>query len=679
MIKPKKVTSNRLFAIILVFINLILASSAYAFNDDDKELSKLLSQIEQHDSQGNTIKTIELNAKLFELAKEKNYLWFQIKSLNIRANYFINDNKFSNGFDAIEQSIALAHKLKSDSILAYLYIFKSKILLKIDNVDGAIFYLLKAKKIIDKLKDNNSLALYYNSLANLYFNQNEFNKAINTYRAAAESYYAIDDYYYYRGSIDNIGLCYRYLNNFDSAQFYFKQSISIAKKNHSKNGEVNSLINLSKNYFCKKQFKQAVEIGNIVSGEILKHHLSKYFLFENTISVAKIYLSINDLAKFDSTLIALDWVMKSIPTSLNERLLYYELLKDKFKNSDNKEAYIKAFENYILVKDSINNFKSLKLENGINDKFEIANKIDNYSELLQDLKIKEMENKWIIIFSLVFLVVVIILIYLFYRAKININQLKKLQEEVNKQNKELSIFNKQKDYILATVAHDLRGPVGNITTITGVMGINDDLSEENKNLIALIDQSAELSLNIINDLADAIDIERKTELLKQDKIILNELVESAVKMQQNTLQKKKISIVTKFNEILEIKGDKSLIIRVLYNLISNAIKFSNINTQITIETSNFDENNVLIKVIDQGIGIESNKFNTIFDAFTIDSRRGTANEKSIGLGLSICKKIVELHHGKIWVESTPHVGSTFFIILPINYLNQILKKIPFEI
>ena len=495
MIKHKNNLPKYYFIIVLIFAN-ILANPIYAINDNE-ELNNLLSQVDHYESEGNSNKAIETNAKLLEVAKEQNELDFQIKALNKMAHRYIDANKFLSGFDAIEQSIALAHKLKSDSILEYLFIYKSKVLLKIDNVDGAIFYLLKAKKIIDKQKDNNALAFYYNSLANLYFNQKEFDKAIDTYRSAAKCYYAINNYYYYRGSIDNIGICYRNLNDFDSAEFYFNQAISIAQNKHSKIGEVNSLINLSKNYFFKKQFKQAIDIGNIVSGEILKNNLSKYFLFENTISIANIYSTINDLAKFDSTLIALNWVMKSIPTSINERLLYYELLKNNYKKSNQKEAYITAFENYILIKDSISNLKLLKLENGINDKFEIANKIDNYSELLQDLKIKEMENKWIIIFSIVFLIVVIILVYLFYKAKININQLKKLQEEVNKQNKELSLFNKQKDYILATVAHDLRGPVGNIKTITGVISMDDELNEENQNLVQLINQSADLSLNII--------------------------------------------------------------------------------------------------------------------------------------------------------------------------------------
>ncbi len=680
MIKREKILPKCAIALAFVLVNLILANSVYAINDDDDiELSKLLGQVEYYESIGNRDKANEINTKLIELAKEKNNLDYQITALNKKAHYYVDNNKFLTGFDAIEQSIALAHKLKVDSILEYLYIYKSKVLLKIDNVDGAINYLIKAKKIIDKQNDDNALAFYYNSLGNLYYNQKEYDKAITTYIAAGKSYYSINNNYYYRGSIDNIGICYRNLGNYDSAQFYFKEAISIAQKYQSKNGEVNSLLNLSKNYFYKKQFKEAIEIGNSVNSEILKNNLSNTFLFENIIGLANIYLAKNDLPKFDSTLAELKRVMNSIPTSLNERLLYFELLKNKYKNSTKREEYIKAFENYNLIKDSIDNFKLLKLENGINDKFEIANKIENYSELLQDLKVKEMENKWIIMFSLVFFIVLIILVYLFYKAKTNIKQLKKLQEEINKQNKELSIFNKQKDYILATVAHDLRGPVGNIKTITGVISMDEELNEENQNLVKLINQSADLSLNIINDLADAINVDRKTELLKQDKIVLSEVIGTAITMQKDSLEKKKIKVKTEYFDALEIKGDKSLIIRVLYNIISNAVKFSNLNSEITVETSLYDENNVLVKVMDQGIGIDADKLFTIFEPFTSESRRGTAGEKSIGLGLSICKKIVELHHGKIWVESKPNDGSEFFIILPVNYLNKILKNIPFDL
>ncbi|MFA9214261.1 MAG: ATP-binding protein [Candidatus Methylacidiphilales bacterium] len=669
----------KFFRILLLILALNSAGLSHQlFAQSNSELNDLIEEIEIFESMGDDLKAAKTINVLLQKATEANNGYFKIMALNKKTYHAIDRNKLKEAFDLNEISIATAHQHKLDSNLLKLFIIKSKILLKIDNIDGALIYLLKAKKVLDKYPNLIESSYYYSSFAYFYYTLKDYRKAMEYFKLSSNQYMAMNDYYYYRGSLDNIGLCYRNLNKYDSAEIYFNQAINIAVKHHSKVGEVNALINLSQNYFLKNDTKNAIFIANNAKNEIINHRLSNAYLVDNSLNLIKYYFSQNDLKRSDSLFSEINKLNSNHLLSLNQKLYFYELLFKRYKSYDN-EKYIAAYENYILIKDSIEKFKLLKLENGLNDKLEIANKIEDYNSLAQNFKIKELEYKWLFVFGTIFLVGSAMLTYYVVKGKASIRTLKKLQNELNQKNKELSIFNKQKDYILATVAHDLRGPVGNITTITGVMGMNDDLSEENKNLIDLIDQSAELSLNIINDLADAIDIERKTELLKQDKIVLNEVIENAIKMQQNFLQKKKIILITKFNESIEIKGDKSLIIRVLYNLISNAIKFSNTNTQITVETSNYDENNVIVKVIDQGIGIESNKLISIFDAFTTDSRRGTANEKSIGLGLSICKKIVELHHGKIWVESTPNVGSTFYIILPINYLNQILKKIPFEI
>jgi signal transduction histidine kinase len=137
-------------------------------------------------------------------------------------------------------------------------------------------------------------------------------------------------------------------------------------------------------------------------------------------------------------------------------------------------------------------------------------------------------------------------------------------------------------------------------------------------------------MSIINDLVDAINVDRKKVLLKEDKIILEEIIKTAVKMQSENLGKKKIAVQFDFFPGLEIKGDRNFIIRVLINLISNAVKFSNANTEIQIETSLFDENNVMIKIKDHGIGIDKDKLLTIFEPFTSASRRGVAGEKSMG-------------------------------------------------
>src|SRR6202042_2421381 len=103
---------------------------------------------------------------------------------------------------------------------------------------------------------------------------------------------------------------------------------------------------------------------------------------------------------------------------------------------------------------------------------------------------------------------------------------------------------------------------------------------------------------------------------------------------------------------LNINIDRERIERMINNLLGNAIKFSTVGQEIVIELEQKDKT-VLITVKDNGIGIPPEMQNEVFNIFGSTRRKGTAGEKSFGLGLSICKQIAEAHDGKIWVQSHP--------------------------
>ena len=100
------------------------------------------------------------------------------------------------------------------------------------------------------------------------------------------------------------------------------------------------------------------------------------------------------------------------------------------------------------------------------------------------------------------------------------------------------------------------------------------------------------------------------------------------------------------------------------NLISNALKFTHYGGSISIEIKQIQNEELQISIADTGIGIPASLQDDLFKPYTVSGRKGTSNEKSTGLGLSITKEIVELHCGKIWFESKEGKGTTFFIILP---------------
>jgi signal transduction histidine kinase len=142
------------------------------------------------------------------------------------------------------------------------------------------------------------------------------------------------------------------------------------------------------------------------------------------------------------------------------------------------------------------------------------------------------------------------------------------------------------------------------------------------------------------------------------------LITEAVQVLNYKAEPKNIKLEKSIPEIPIISViDGSRISRVVQNLIANAIKFSQKQGIVIIQLSE-NENAIIIKVEDFGIGMDEKTKKLAFDSFTSVGRTGTSGEKSYGLGLSICKKLIELHDGKLWVTSIQGKGSSFYIEIP---------------
>lgn len=230
-------------------------------------------------------------------------------------------------------------------------------------------------------------------------------------------------------------------------------------------------------------------------------------------------------------------------------------------------------------------------------------------------------------------------------------------------NTELSIAKEQKEKILNTVAHDLRSPINNISAISQLMLGDEQLSAGQKEMLTLILHSSKSSLVLINDLLTKTDALNDNMLLQQ--IDLTVLVAQTVALLELSAAKKNIRIQSdKDSQELPVNMDANKIERVITNLINNAIKFSPADSVIEVLVRK-DRKEALLVVADQGIGIAKADQGKIFDMFTNARRKGTEGEVSYGIGLSICKRIVEQHGGTISLESEVNKGTRFFVRLPL--------------
>jgi signal transduction histidine kinase len=260
----------------------------------------------------------------------------------------------------------------------------------------------------------------------------------------------------------------------------------------------------------------------------------------------------------------------------------------------------------------------------------------------------------------IFLPILLYVLSLLYFKIIYFRNLQQLEDT----NKALAITTRQKDQILSTVAHDLRSPISNISNITELIQ-SDKLSQADKaNFLRLIDQSSRSALHLINDLLQNSDTQVRESLFKT--VELNQLLNSWIPSLQLRANEKSIQILTHFfSAPIDISIDVDRIERVINNLVNNAVKFSPDGSKIFVQVT-ADDKHARIMITDQGIGIPKEKQSLIFDMFSKAQRLGTSGEKSFGMGLSICKQIIEQHHGNILVQSEENKGSTFTVELPLQ-------------
>jgi signal transduction histidine kinase len=233
-------------------------------------------------------------------------------------------------------------------------------------------------------------------------------------------------------------------------------------------------------------------------------------------------------------------------------------------------------------------------------------------------------------------------------------------------NEKLVDLNKQKDHFLGMAAHDLRGPIGNVRGYADLISMIDGTREEYHEYSSIIRNICNDMLNLLNDILDISVIESGKITLVPKKVDVPEFVEAICTLNRRLGEQKSITLTTELaGDVSQATFDPKRIEQVLTNLISNAFKFSYGGTTVTVQAQQHDDA-IEFSVIDQGQGIKSEEIGRLFGEFQRTSTQPTGDEKSTGLGLSICKRIVELHGGHIAVESELGKGSRFFFTLPVG-------------
>lgn len=347
--------------------------------------------------------------------------------------------------------------------------------------------------------------------------------------------------------------------------------------------------------------------------------------------------------------------VKMLGYSTKEEILEANTKNQLYTNPNDRKLFLERVERVGFVKNFELKIKRKDGKNLVTSDTSFANKDENgntvsYIGVLKDItQSKDVEDQ----------------------LKEYVEKLAVLNRKLVKSETELKKINASKDKFFSIIAHDLRAPFTSLLGLTDFLTFDiDNLSKEEVKVFAQkINTSSKGIYELVENLLEWARVQTESLEYNPHSFDFSEVCENIINTMVGVSVKKKIEIVNNVQKNTNVFADKNTINSVLQNLVANALKFTNSGGQISI-TSTLNGNFYLISVEDNGLGMTEDVVEKLFKIDEHHTTMGTAKEKGTGLGLILCKELVEMNGGKIWIESEINKGSTFYFTVPKEKENE---------
>ncbi|MDE5419791.1 PAS domain-containing sensor histidine kinase [Labilibaculum sp. DW002] len=245
---------------------------------------------------------------------------------------------------------------------------------------------------------------------------------------------------------------------------------------------------------------------------------------------------------------------------------------------------------------------------------------------------------------------------------------RKQTEQIIKENEiRLKELNATKDRFFSIIGHDLKSPFNNVIGFSDLIidQIQEGDYEQVGKYAAIIQDSSERAMNLLNNLLEWSQTQTGRIKFNPEHTDLVGIIDEVLELSNVAVQQKNITIFKDIPKSISLVADQEMINTILRNLITNAIKFTNSGGEVSISTKQ-SEKELIVSVADNGVGMKKEDIDKLFRIDYCHTEKGTNKEAGTGLGLLLCKEFVEIHKGKIWLESELGKGSVFKFSIPKN-------------
>jgi signal transduction histidine kinase len=590
---------------------------------------------------------------------------------NLQYLYLIT-HRFSKEFEIINEKIYYCKANNDRFNLANSLCSKAEFLSFLNDSSSFTIYY-QALKIAESCENWDIKARILNGLADNYQNQNQLNKALGLYKQS--SIISKEHNLWRTEAFSELSMCdcYTKLEQYYKAQEHINLALNLNEKSGYDQQKTHIYIAYAQLLIAMKKYKEAASV--VDKGISLSKKHQQLHLMVRLLAL-KIQTFINLENYIDSQKIIN--TMESISDTLNIDEYNLLLLNAKYQLAVAQQDYKKAnsFQEQIRKTEnlSFNNQIDLRAQK-LMAVYELQKRENENTALRKDKAIQDKlisHQRWGILAGLVILLLILALSITLY---ISMLKQKNAARLLMKQNARIKALNDSKDIFFGIIAHDLRGPIGSISTFTSILHEYLESGEimALKRALQLIAKQSKATLTTLENLLQWANSQRNIITINKSINAIRPLSAEIEEFLQSKIREKNIQFDNEISSDSFAFFDRNMIEVVIRNLLSNAIKFTPNGGKIVL--SNYKkENQLIIKIKDNGVGIKPERLKDIFNAQKYETSFGTNAEKGTGLGLKICKDFVEKNGGEIWVESQLSNGTEFYFSLPIVVAEKDLTK-----